>query len=47
MATISGKSKVLTCQVQNLMSGSYGKFMSANVDNLVIFEYQPMLNQIL
>jgi hypothetical protein len=29
------------------MSGSYGKFMSANIEDLVIFEYQPMLNQIL
>ena len=28
------------------MSGTYGKFMSSNIENVIVFEYQPMLNQI-
>ena len=29
------------------MTGSYGKFMNTNLEKLVVFEYQPMLNQLL
>lgn len=46
MATISNIQK-MTCKVQNFMSGTYGKFMSSNIENVIVFEYQPMLNQIL
>ena len=29
------------------MTGSYGKFMNSNLEKLVVFEYQPMLSQLL
>jgi len=35
------------CKVQNFMDGTYGKFMSANIENIIVFEYQTMLNPIL
>jgi len=47
MKELTSDSPSFLCKVQNFMDGTYGKFMSANIENIIVFEYQTMLNPIL